>query len=207
MITGGKVTFGRVVQPAQYETKRAEVEIFFSLPEGVGADAAQDELNKAADMAQAKALELVGLKKAEKAPEKPAEAAPEKPKAEKPKAEVPKATRTKADIEKEVVAAAGGTVELPKDPAPNISTNPEDRKDPAQVEDDPAAVGDDALFTADAAPVTDADLRNAITKKQEKIKNAVAIRGLIGKYVKPGQGAGDIAADKRQAFLVELEAL
>lgn len=33
-ITGGRVVFSRTVQPAQYESKRAEVELTFVLAEG-----------------------------------------------------------------------------------------------------------------------------------------------------------------------------
>lgn len=210
MITGGKVTFGRTVQPAQYETKRAEVEIHFTIAEGAGPEAEQAELNAAAEMAQAKALELVGLRKADKAPAAEL-AAPEKPapkKADKPAAETPKQTKSKADLEAELMAqlaakeaAAAKSAATVEDPAPNISTTPEDRKDPAAVDDD--------LFKADETPpqITDADLRTRITKHNEKIKNGPAIRTLIAKYVKAGQGANDIPMDKRQAFLTELEAL
>lgn len=213
MITGGKVTFGRTVQPAQYETKRAEVEIFFSIPEGASADVGQDMLTQAATMAKSKALEMVGLKEATApapapAPEKTPEKAPEKAK-----------VKTKADLENELkwklaaaekakeaeTAKADAAAIVDEAEKPQISTSPEDRKDPEQVDD--ASVMDDSLFTAEATQVSDADLRSHIMKVNEKLKNGPAIRGLIGKYVKPGQGATEIPMEKRAAFLVELDAL
>ena len=47
----------------------------------------------------------------------------------------------------------------------------------------------------------------AVTRTNAKIKNAMAIRQLIGKYVTPPQAVHDIPQDKRQAFLTQLGAL
>ncbi len=57
-ITGGRVLFSRTVQPAQYETKRAEVEITFVLAEGEDLGSSLDE---AAKTVKRKALKMVGL--------------------------------------------------------------------------------------------------------------------------------------------------
>lgn len=231
MITGGKVIFGRTVQPQQFESKRAEVEIMFSVPEGADASAGLAMLNEAASLAQAKALELVGLKQSTPAPvgatvsktvaevtDKKADKAPTKTKADleaeqKAALEAKAAAKDKADAtaenEAKIKAAlkqAAADAAAIVDDKPQISTNPEDRKDPAVVED-PAAITDESLFTADDTPVTDADLRTHIMKVNEKLKNGPAIRQLIGKYVKPGQGAAEIPMDKRKAFLTELDAL
>jgi hypothetical protein len=58
-ITGGRVVYSRTVQPAQYESKRGEVELTFVLAEGEDLGAALDEV---ADLVKAKALDMVGLK-------------------------------------------------------------------------------------------------------------------------------------------------
>jgi hypothetical protein len=61
-ITRGKINFGRTVQPAQYESKRADVELEFVLAEG---EELGNTLDKVAEIAKAKALEMVGLKSKE----------------------------------------------------------------------------------------------------------------------------------------------
>lgn len=203
-ITGGKVTFGRSVQPAQYETKKAEVEIAFTLSEG---EALGATLDTAGSLAQSKALELVGLKPAGAQP--PAAKAPE---------------RTKADLEAEALAKAKGETEkapkAPKappktkpaetkadaattieEPTRQISTAPEDRKpDPATDLEDPLSVP--------AAAITDAELTSAVTQHNAKIKNPTAIRGLIQKFVgKTPCTVVQIAPEVRAKFIEELKKL
>lgn len=58
-ITGGKISYGRTVQPAQYESKKAEIELTFVLAEG---EKLGSTLDHAAEIAKNKVLELVGLK-------------------------------------------------------------------------------------------------------------------------------------------------
>lgn len=210
-ITGGRVSFSRTVKPADYESKAATVELTFLVEEGEDHDPV---LQAIGSIVQAKALELVGLKPA-------GNGSAGAPRATKP------AGKTKADLEAEAAAALGGNPTSgkaaktpPKAAAPKtgaaISTG-EPRgeadgsaHDAASVEDvtsaaDPAAIGDDDLMSAAPAEITDADLTSRITQHNAKIKNPVAIRQLIGKYVKaPGQ-ARDIPQDKRAAFLAELE--
>lgn len=57
-ITSGRVVFSRTVQPAQFESKRSEVELSFVLAEG-------EELGKTLEdigvLVKAEALKLVGL--------------------------------------------------------------------------------------------------------------------------------------------------
>ena len=56
-ITGGRVVFSRTVQPAQYESKRAEVELSFVLAEGEALGEALDEVSK---ICKAEVLQMVG---------------------------------------------------------------------------------------------------------------------------------------------------
>ena len=88
-ITGGRIVYGRTVQPAQYESKKAEVELTFSVEDGAYDEAALDGI---IHTAIEKAHAMVGLAKGVKAKAEVAETKVE-PKAEKPKG------KTKADLE------------------------------------------------------------------------------------------------------------
>lgn len=201
ILTAGKITYGRTVQPAQYESKKAEVEIcFVAADDGSDFDAL---LKQAGEIAMSKAHEMVGLKAAPKA----AAASEAKPE------------RTKADLEREAVAAAANppkaaepaaaTVRGKRPPAqkkaeeaPQIRTNPENRGD--------GLFGEEDDFSGDVSPevpvaeITDADLQAACQKKNAAIKNPVAIRGLIAKF---GLNMNSIPQDKRAEFLQALEEL
>ena len=191
-ITGGRVVFSRSVQPAQYESKKAEVEITFAVPEGA---VLGDFLDKAGAMAQDKALELVGLKKG------PQVAQP----AQEPTKTAPTATpvepkpagRTKADLEAEATAKAGGK---PAVTMPAISTG-EERTDPAQAADE---WGAEELV---AEAVSDAAMKDACSKRNQVIKKPQAIKALIAEYVAFPKGCADIAQADRPAFLKKLAEL
>lgn len=58
-ITRGKVSFGRTVQPQQYESKRADVELEFVLAEG---EDLGDTLDDVGEIAKEQVLQMVGLK-------------------------------------------------------------------------------------------------------------------------------------------------
>ena len=59
-ITGGKISYSRTVQPAQYESKKAEVELAFVLDDGEELGDAQDDVEA---LVKNKALEMVGVRK------------------------------------------------------------------------------------------------------------------------------------------------
>jgi hypothetical protein len=67
------------------------------------------------------------------------------------------------------------------------------------------AATDEDLFTGTASEITNEQLRERCAAHQAKVKNAVAIRALIGKYVAPPAPVTGIAQEKRAAFLLELE--
>lgn len=230
-ITGGTVSFLRSVQPAQYETKKAEVILTFTLGEG---ELLEDKLDAVATLAQSKALEMVGA-----------------PKTGAAAIIGGAATRTKADIEKEMAdklkaadtatkedkvtkrppsakkaadeaKAAAEAVALPDEgtnvrtqhtvkegtgnssPADReISKNPESRTDPADSLDDLLGIEPAAKV------ITDDDMNTALTRHNAKIKNSVAIRQLVVECVVAAGGkapcqARDIPQDKRAAFLEAL---
>ncbi len=235
-ITGGTVIFARSVQPAQFENKKAEVQLTFVLGDGENLD---DKLDYVAGLAEAKALEMVGLRRAPK-PEPASQATALTPPAtgsnaaafDGPAATKPEETeapgKTKADLEAEMMAKLeadkkaeaprGKKPQMPKtEPAPTpepeteqqtIQTGEEDRKAP---DDEPTGDGvmDDLMSAAGAeeTPVTDAEIQDRIMKRNTIIKNPVAIRGLIGKYVAHPKTAREIPAEKRHAFLAELDKL
>ena len=61
-ITSGRVVYSRTVQPAQYESKRAEVELAFVVEDGESAEDAVDAVDAVAKIVKRKALEIVGLR-------------------------------------------------------------------------------------------------------------------------------------------------
>lgn len=213
-ITGGKVLFGRTLKTGDYENKRVDVEIAFSVGDGESHDAI---LNTAAGVAHGKAHEMLGIKApspslaaaggtAPAVPPNvivetagPAEAAaktgakttrkPAKPPADPAAVDVVGEQKPAAST---IAASAGATVAAS---APGGASSA-----------DPAAV-DDELFSAAPAEVTDEALMSAITKKNAEIKNPGAIRALIGKYVPAPKQAREIDQAKRSAFLKELETL
>jgi len=58
-----------------------------------------------------------------------------------------------------------------------------------------------------AVATTDKDLYAACTAKQKQTNNPIAIRQLIGQYVKAPRGVKDIPQEHRPAFLEKLAAL
>lgn len=208
-ITGGKVTFTRGIQPAQFETKKAEVEISFTLAEGEELGAG---LDRAAELAQGKALELVGLKKpavtAGSTAQTTQEATPKTAGPTKADLEAEKATELAAKAAR-AEAAKGKAVVFPKADdgidmtdadKPAISTGGE-RVDPAEMS------SDDDLLMGTAPEVSDVDLTSTITRKNHAIKNPTAIKALIGTFVVPPKGSRDIPQALRADFLAKLELL
>lgn len=57
-ITGGRVVFSRTVQPAQYESKRAEVELTFVLAEG---EDLAGTLNDVSMRVRGQVLDILGI--------------------------------------------------------------------------------------------------------------------------------------------------
>lgn len=208
-ITGGRVSFRRIVQPAQYESKEGLVELTFVVDEGAG-DKAQAFLDITAQMAQAKALEMVGLKPttSTKVPdlkvvekETPVSEATQKAKDE---AKAKAAAKLNA---KEKAAPKGDLDGL--DDKPQISKSPEDRKPADELDGlDKDVLGDpDGLDTA-TKEVTDVELRDAVSGWVSKNKNAAAVKELRTKFAgPPPKGLNDIPQDKRVAFLLELNKL
>ena len=99
-ITGGEIKYGRTVKTGDFENKRVDVALTFTVEDGEDHTAI---VQAAAKEAHDKAHAMLGLKVPVDA--KPTLATEPKPELKPDKAV---AGRTKADLEKEVVAAAGG---------------------------------------------------------------------------------------------------
>ena len=182
-ITGGRVVYGRTVQPAQYESKKAEVELAFGVEDGTPEAQVVEFINATADRAAAHAHRLLGINTGKtvqaetKAETKPAKAPKAEPKAEKPKDDLDLDTTAK----------------------PNISTG-EERKDPTQIELEEAAK---------PTKITDKDLLEAVTRASDGGKNFAAISEVRknAKYAPPPKRLSDMADEHRAAFIAEIMAL
>lgn len=213
-ITNVTVKYGRTTKPADYEAKRADVELTGIVDESEDEQAALDRLGV---LAIGKCHELLGLAK-------PAGANV-----------VKTGERTKADIAADAAKATGA--EAPKPRGRGAATKPPPvppAADPAAVEEAPkpaapAPKSDDDeladLLGDGAAPapkeITDQDIVTAITHKVDGLRKAgdttapQKLRELIGKHIAPpgqarqighGEG-GKIDHTKRAKFLADLEAL
>lgn len=203
-VTNGTVSIedGNPAKTGDFDPKKkVRVEISFAVPEG---EDAKTHLDAAATLASTKVSELLGRSKAPAsavvpptAQAAPATSKPETAKpAEKPKPAKPaKVEKTKADLEKEMLAAASA-------PA----------SEPAVAIDDDDPLGDLLGDTA-PTPVTDKELSGAAIAKAEKMKSVAGwepkkIRLLVEKFAgKAGSKFHEIPADKRHDFLKELDAL
>lgn len=234
--TGGSVTYDRNIKTADYEGKK----LSFTLAFGADEELTEDQLGQAADLAINLVHEKLGLRKVAPAvsstvaavatnaaaKQQPGTGAPSTvPAVAPPTTRKPSKKPPVIDVQLTPEEIAAATARG------NITESPEDRKDPAAIEDDeiaqlgpilpgaadanaaakvegndPAAIEDD-IFSAEAPAVTDSALTDAITKHNAKIKNPIAIRQLIGKYVTPPKQARDIPAELRAAFIEQLEKL
>jgi len=207
-ITGGSVTFGRTIQPAQYESKKAEVTVTFAVAEGETRQMAQAMLNGAAEMAQTKALELVGLKPAAKAQADLTSAQDAKPEPNKALDKI---------VDEDRPGSKRGPGRPPKAPEKPAETAPaEDPLAAAEAESANEAseaaqhVDADADLLAGAVapqPISDKEILDAVTKKMAEINNGPAIKAVREKFVQTPKGVRDIPQEKRSEFLIELAKL
>lgn len=216
-ITGGSVTFGRTVQPAQYESKKAEVTITFAIPEDDSPDKYQFILDGAASMAQSKALELLGLKQIDArvaaadatAPRKDAtmaslpEKLDERPGSKRgPKSKAEKEVAAAAEAVKAAAVPAGDDLlgDVQRDKAAETANEGKEAAAAAQADKD-----DDLLGASAPQPITDKDLMDAVTKKMTETNNPKGIKDVRALFVQSPLGIKDIPQDKRAAFLEKLK--
>jgi hypothetical protein len=201
-ITAGSVTFGRTVQPKEYESKKAEVTLAFSVPEGENHEAifAKAEQQAVAKVEQMLTGRVASTKEAVAAKLNAADAAaPPAPK--NGPGRPSNAAKAAAQAKLDAAAAAA---------KPNDDLAIFERRESALAEDGKAAemaAEDDFLTSAAPAEVTDDAIVQALTRKNAALKNPVAIRQLIGKFVAAPKTAREIPQEARAEFLAQLEKL
>lgn len=212
--TGGSVTYERNVKVADYENKKLAVTLNFNAPEGE--TASPEEVSEVADAAIALVHAKLGIAGGLPTKREPVTTAPGQPSAAPAPATPPARPRKPAKPPVvDVVLTDEDKAKLAEKRA--ITETPEDRKDPAAIDDgdasaaasvegvaDPAAIEDDPFAAADP-DITDQDLVDAATKKVEKIKTALPIRQLVGKYGVPNMQS--LKQEQRKDFLEKLAAL
>ena len=206
-ITHGTITYGRTVKTGDYENKRAEASFSFTVADGEDHEEVAD---RASNLAYYHTHRLLGLQSSAEAPSDAtapevtdrstaAKRGPRSAKAPTPPPAPAPAPKTDPAAVTEAAPVVPGIAEPAAVSEPSA---------PAKPATDPATVAPpDDLMTAAPSVITDKDLAEAVTRTNAKIKNAMAIRQLIGKYVTPPQAVHDIPQDKRQAFLTQLGAL
>lgn len=214
-ITGIKISYGRTVKPADYEAKKADVELT-----GIVGDDEDEQvaIDRITSICIAKAHEMVGIAGA------------------KPAAPVTVAS-TKADLGGQAAAAAGapasagknakntrapkpGGAKAANDAAAKAAAEAADALDDLPADEPtPAATGDgldDILGEAAPPPakeVTDQELVSEVSHANGRMQKAgatdapVKIRALVGKYVAPPGQMRQIPQEQRAQFLAELKAL
>ncbi len=208
-ITSGSITYGRTVQPAQYESKKAEATFAFAVGEG---ESYEEIVAEAMALATGKVHEMVGLNAAKVT----ADAVAPKSRMGRPPNPA-NAARQPVVNEKEIAAAKMAAEAAAKkaapvadelDDTPAISTGAE-RVDPAQAQAELNDDLDDILGAAEEVkPITDKDLTDQVTRVNAKIKNATAIRQLVAKFAgAPPKQMKDIPQNKRAEFLEALNGL
>lgn len=208
-ITNGTIKYGETRKIADFENKRADVELSFSIAEGAQPEGA---IESVMHLALTKAHELLtGLHKP-----KPEHVVSNALKF-KPGDVVQNTDGSKSvcvQPEEQPKATKVNSKRAPKMPTPDVEEMTLALK---ELRDDPAAILEEStpdignslggvasgVGTALTDVITDEQLKDATSTCQEKVKNPIAIRKLLGELgVKTPPGRlFDLAQDKRQAYL------
>lgn len=196
-ITSGSVMYGRTIKTGDFENAKAEVRFDFNVAEG--ADHSK-VVASAAAQAHQKAHEMLGLKVDRVASTLAAVPPPPPPQAALPP---PSSGLTPELAERRKPGRPPLTKNKP-DPTPPPQDDPL-----GEVEMPAASDGlDDLLGEAPAVKeVSDKELQDAITACNARIKNATAIRALIGEFVPPPGRSASMEQSKRPDFIRKLNAL
>jgi hypothetical protein len=197
-ITNGSITIEDGLKAAEEYAPARKVSVTLAFAND---DPLVDALAAAAEVANAKVTEMLGRPKATPAMRK----APAAGTAHSVIAKKADKDKTKDDLAREMgLPTTGGEGLLDETPAPS--------KPAAAPKPDTNELDD--IMGADApAPVTDAELahaaqkKNATEKESNKTWAPAKIRDLVTEFAGAGKQLRDIPAEKRQAFLVKLEAL
>lgn len=189
-ITSGEFTYGRTKNLGDYNNKKVELKLAFSV----------EKNDHAAALANVTRIAIESCEAILEGKAAPAFLQPATPKAAPTAA--PAAGKTKADLAAEITGETA-----PAAPKPAAKKPPKVEKPAETKQKDAADLGDDDIMGAAVEEITDAILQDKITKRNQAIKNPQGIRGLIGQFVTHPKGARDIPQELRADFLAKLEAL
>ena len=187
-ITSGTLSYGRTVNLGDYSSHKAETVLSFTLPDGTTDAEANEYALKVGNLAQARTFEMLKLKH---------EGVTHAQAAVKTETAGPEDKKAKAASAKAAKEAAETTKAADPAPAPAKDEFAPEPEKTAEV-DELAALPPD---------VTDEALVSAMTRTNGRIKNPVAIRQAVGKYVEFPKQAKDIPQSQRAAFLADLDKL
>lgn len=186
-ITNGTIKVGQTIKTGDFESKRADVELSFNVAEGEDHDAAIAFVGKTA---HSHLYAILGV-----TPPLATAARDEKPAAVKKAPKMPTVAKTEDAnvVDEPAPATVRGNAKL-KEAAP----------DPSVIEDNI----DDLMGGAPAAKeITDKEMMDATQKCQQEVKNAPAIRKLLGEMgvkVPPGRVI-DVEQAKRATYIEKLK--
>ncbi len=213
-ITNGSVSYERRVKTGDFEHKHASVTVHYALEQGEDANEADKLIAIAGSLATGHVYQMLRAKPAivqpstasdtpapvvvEHAPVVPAPVDVVDPVISEPVVtnlrQAKRVAKAKAPVTNFVVeefasGGDGGSLTIDHEPAPT----PE-----PVVEDD---------FTAEAPAATDAEMGQALSRVNAKLKDAAKIRALIGEFVQSGQSYSLIPNARRGEFMQKLEEL
>ncbi len=213
-ITNGSVSYERRVKTGDFEHKHASVTVHYALEQGEDANEADKLIAIAGSLATGHVYQMLRAKPAivqpstasdtpapvpvEHAPVVPAPVDVVDPVVAEPVVtnlrQAKRVAKAKAPVTNFVVeefasGGDGGSLTIDHEPAPT----PE-----PVVEDD---------FTAEAPAATDAEMGQALSRVNAKLKDAAKIRALIGEFVQSGQSYSLIPNVRRGEFMQKLEEL
>lgn len=197
-ITNGSVKYGETRKTGDFESKRADVELSFNVPEGKNAD---ELITKVAEKAKEQVFTILGIGK----PVKPLHGSSDTTTTQTVKStpRMPKITETPAQASKAEAQTANlkRQVEVIEGCVPTITGG-----DLSVIEEPEVKLKHASEFAPGITDITDLQLMDATRKHQELVKNPVSIRKLInelGVIAPPGRLI-DLSQDKRQEYLDKL---
>ncbi len=196
-ITGGKVSYGRTVKTGDFENKRVDVELHFSV--GEDEDSHEALMALAGQLAWKQCHEMLAMTKLPATIEGQAQPAL----VASPAAQAVEARKPGRPPKVALVAPAAPVPAPVAHKAPELSLPSEPVKIAPSHDDDLLGLG------GETAPITDADLTKAIQDRQAVVKNGTAIRTLIASFIPKGQinSFKNIPADKRSEFVEALNSV
>lgn len=221
-VTNGNVVFSRTRKMGEFEPKKVEVMLSFTLGDGEDAESAVAQVGL---LAQQRAMVMLGLPEHAPAQEPVQAAATAGLREQKPAStRKPKPPIVIGEPKVEAVAEpAADPTSLPADAtqaadlasldgaattgaaSPAASTG--SASDLTSLDTGEVVTEDWSAAPADAKPISDKDLSDAVVRRNYELKNATIIRQLIGKYVVFPKGLREIEHDKRPAFIADLSKL